>query len=280
MVPRVAPSTIEERTLEVDGVRAFYRQVEGSGVPTVYCHGNPTHSEDWLPFLERGGPAIAIDMPGWGRSDRPDPSRFDYSMHGLAAFLDRALEELGIEEHKLVVHDWGSLALIGAQRRPQRVKRLVLINAVPLLPGYRWHWVARVWRRRGLGEFSNATTTKPVMALMLRQARGDRSAMPRSLVEMIWRHWDRGTKRATLGLYRDADPPRLAAAGRDLGLLACPSLVLWGGRDPYIATRFANAYAEALPAAELDVREDAGHWPWIDDPSLIDRVVDFLQSVR
>jgi pimeloyl-ACP methyl ester carboxylesterase len=280
MVPRVAPSTIEERTLEVDGVRAFYRQVEGSGVPTVYCHGNPTHSEDWLPFLERGGPAIAIDMPGWGRSDRPDPSRFDYSMHGLAAFLDRALEELGIEDHKLVVHDWGSLALIGAQRRPQRVKRLVLINAVPLLPGYRWHWVARVWRRRGLGELSNATTTKPVMALMLRQARGDRGAMPRSLVEMIWRHWDRGTKRATLRLYRDADPPRLAAAGRDLGRLACPSLVLWGGRDPYMATRFASAYAEALPAAELDVREDAGHWPWIDDPSVINRVVDFLHSVR
>ena len=280
MVPRVAPSTIEERTLEVDGVRAFYRQVEGSGVPTVYCHGNPTHSEDWLPFLERGGPAIAIDMPGWGRSDRPDPSRFDYSMHGLAAFLDRALEELGIEEHKLVVHDWGSLALIGAQRQPQRVKRLVLINAVPLLPGYRWHWVARVWRRRGLGELSNATTTKPVMALMLRQARGDRGAMPQSLVEMIWRHWDRGTKRATLALYRDADPPRLAAAGHDLGRLACPSLVLWGSRDPYMATRFASAYAEALPAAELDVREDAGHWPWIDDPSLIDRVVDFLQSVR
>lgn len=276
----MAPSTIEERTLEVDGVRAFYRQVEGSGAPTVYCHGNPTHSEDWLPFLERGGPAIAIDMPGWGRSDRPDPSRFDYSMHGLSAFLDRCLEELGIEEHKLVVHDWGSLALIGAQRQPQRVKRLVLINPVPLLPGYRWHWVARVWRRRGLGELSNAITTKPAMALTLRQARGDRSAMPREFVEMIWRCWDRGTKRATLGLYRAADPPLLAAAGRDLSTLACPSLVLWGARDPYFPIRFANAHAEALPAAELDVREDAGHWPWIDDPSLIDRVVDFLQSVR
>ena len=280
MVPRVAPSTIEERTLEVDGVRAFYRRVEGSGVPTVYCHGNPTHSEDLLPFLERGGPAIAIDMPGWGRSDRPDPSDFDYSMYGLSDFLDRCLEELGIAEHNLVVHDWGSLALIGAQRQPQRVKRLVVINAIPLLPGYRWHWVARIWRRRGLGELSNATTTKPVMGLTLRQARGDRSAMPPQFVEMIWRHWDRGTKRATLDLYRGADPPLLAAAGRDLGGLACPSLVLWGGRDPYIPPRFAEAYAEALPAAELEVREGAGHWPWIDDPSLIDRVVGFLESAR
>ena len=275
MVPRVAPSKIEERTLEVDGVRIFYRQVEGTGMPVVYCHGNPTHGEDWLPFLERGGPAIAIDTPGWGRSERPDPSRFDYSMHGQAAFLDRCLAELGIGEHKLVVHDWGCLALIGAQRQPERVKRLVVINAVPLLPGYRWHWVAQIWRRRVLGELSNASP-KWVMAFTLRQARGDRSPMPPEFVEMIWRYWDRGTKRATLALYRDADSDRLAAAGRDLGALACPSLVLWGGRDRYLPTRFANAHAEALPAAELDIREGAGHWPWIDDPTVIDRVLNFL----
>ena len=65
---------IEEGELTLDGVRVFYRRVAGEGTPVVYCHGNPTHGEDWLPFLERGGPAIAIDMPGWGRSDRPDPA--------------------------------------------------------------------------------------------------------------------------------------------------------------------------------------------------------------
>jgi pimeloyl-ACP methyl ester carboxylesterase len=277
MVPRVAPSTIEERTLDVDGVRAFYRRVEGPGVPTVYCHGNPTHSEDWLPFLERGGPAIAIDMPGWGRSDRPDPSRFDYSMHGLAAFLDRCLEELGVGEHKLALHDWGCLALIGAQRQPERVKRLVVINAVPLLPGYRWHTLAaRVWRRRGIGELSNVLTTKRAMAMALRRSRGDRSAMPPQFVEMIWRHWDRGTGRATLALYRAADPPQLAAAGRNLGALTCPSLVLWGAADPFLPSPFAEAYAKALPGAELDIREGAGHWPWIDDPIIVDRVLNFL----
>jgi len=61
----------------VAGVEAFYRRVPGEGTPTVYCHGNPTHGEEWLPLMERGGPSIAIDMPGWGRSERPDPARFD-----------------------------------------------------------------------------------------------------------------------------------------------------------------------------------------------------------
>jgi pimeloyl-ACP methyl ester carboxylesterase len=275
MVGRVS-GRVEEAELRVDGVRVFYRRVAGEGTPTVYCHGNPSHGEDWLPFLRRGGPAIAIDLPGWGRSDHPDPARFDYSMYGLSAFLDKCLDELGIERRKLVVHDWGSLALIAAQRRPDQVERLVVINSVPLLPGYRWHWVAQLWRRRPIGEFLNATTTRASMALLMRQARGDRSAMPPEFIDSIWDRWDKGTRAATLTLYRHADPPRLAAAGRELARLSCSSLVLWGDRDPYLPVRFAESYAAALPDSRLEILAGAGHWPWIDDPTVVDRVLDFL----
>jgi pimeloyl-ACP methyl ester carboxylesterase len=269
-------SAIEQGELRVDGVRVFYRRVAGEGVPTVYCHGNPTHGEDWLPFLERGGPAIAIDMPGWGRSDKPDPARFDYSMYGLSAFLERCLDELGVGQRKLVVHDWGSLALIGAQRRPGLVERLVAINAVPLLPGYRWHWVAQIWRRRPLGELANATTTKSSMALLMRQARSDHSPMPPEFLDMVWKHWDKGTRDATLALYRHADPDRLARAGRDLDRISCPSLILWGDRDIYLPTSFGEAYAAALPSSQLEIVRGGGHWPWIDDPSVVDRVLGFV----
>ncbi len=260
----------------VDGVSVFYRRVLGDGVPTVYCHGNPTHGEDWLPFLERGGPAIAIDMPGWGRSARPDPASFDYSMYGLSAFLEKCLDELGVGRRKLAVHDWGCVALIGAQRRPELVEKLVVINAVPLLPGYRWHWVAQIWRRRGLGELANATATKASMGLIMRQLSGDRRPMPPEFIEMTWRHMDHGTNQATLALYRHADPDRLAAAGKDLNRLTCPSLVLWGANDPFIRSRFAEAYANALPSSQLKLVEGAGHWPWIDDARVIDDVLGFV----
>lgn len=260
----------------VDGVRIFARRVEGDGTPVVYCHGNPTHSDDWLPFLERGGAAIAIDMPGWGRSDKPDPKRFDYSMYGLSAFLEKCLDELGVGRRKLVVHDWGALALIGAQRRPEIVERLVVINSVPLLPGYRWHWVAQIWRRRGLGELANATTTRWGMERTLRQARGDHSSMPPEFVERVWQHWDKGTQAAVLALYRHADPYRLASAGRDLNKLACPSLVIWGDRDPYLPTKFAHDYAKNLPSSQLQIVPTAGHWPWIDEPKLVDRLLEFV----
>jgi pimeloyl-ACP methyl ester carboxylesterase len=269
-------SGVEEGRVRVDGVEAFYRRVEGEGTPTVYCHGNPTHGGEWAPFLERGGPAVAIDMPGWGRSDRPAPQRFDYSMFGLSAFLERCLDELGVGRRKLIVHDWGSLGLIGAQRRPELVEKLVVINAVPLLPGYRWHWIAQLWRRRGIGEMLNRTTARASLALLLRQARGDRSAMPAEFVDLIWEHWDAGTSAAMLALYRHADPDRLALAGSDLGRVECPALVLWGDRDPYLPTRFARAYTDALPNAELELIDGAGHWPLIDRPATADRILRFL----
>ena len=250
---------VREAELVIDGVRVFYRQVAGEGTPTVYCHGNPSHGEDWVPFMERGGPAIAIDMPGWGRSDRPDPARFDYSMYGLSAFLERCLDELGVGRRKLVVHDWGSLALIGAQRRPDLVERLVVVNVVPLLPGYHWHWVAQIWRRRPLGEFANATTTKFSMALLMRQAHGDRTPMPPEFVDMVWSYWDKGTRDATLALYRHADPDRLADAGRDLSRLTCPSLVLWGDRDLYLGTKFAEAHVAVLPDSQLRIEIGRAH---------------------
>jgi pimeloyl-ACP methyl ester carboxylesterase len=268
---------IEEATVEVDGVAIFHRRVSGDGVPIVFVHGNPTHSEQWVPFLElTDGPAIAPDLPGWGRSERPPG--FDYTMHGLARFLGRFLEALEIGDHRLAVHDWGGLALITAQRHPGRVTRLVVIDCVPLLPGYRWHWAGRLWRRRGVGELITATTTRTGLALALRRATANRGPMPREFVDAMWRCWDGGTRRAILQLYRSADPDALESAGSMLAELRCPSLVVWGARDPFIDPKFGRLYAERLPNAELLELPDAGHWVWIDRPDIVTRVVDFLES--
>src|SRR5262245_45314235 len=92
-----AMGAVSEAVVHVDGVRTFYRRVAGEGPPTIFVHGNPTHSEAWIPFLERlEGPAIALDLPGWGFTERPAADRFDYSMHGLGAFFARFLDALGI----------------------------------------------------------------------------------------------------------------------------------------------------------------------------------------
>jgi pimeloyl-ACP methyl ester carboxylesterase len=270
---------IETGTVMVDGVSTFFRRVQGDGPPAVFVHGNPSHSEDWQPFLERiHGPALAFDLPGWGRSERPSPADFDYSMYGLAKFTTRFLQRMAVEDHSLVVHDWGAVALIGAQEEPDRVRRLVIINAVTLLPGYRWHRTARVWRTRGLGELSNKIWSRRVLDFGLRESRGDWSRHDPDFIDMIWDHLDAGTFDAILRLYRSAPPGRLAAAGERLGVLEAPTLVVWGGRDRYLPARWGPAYAARLPNSQLLEVPQAGHWPWIDDSGVVDQVITFLRT--
>ena len=71
----------------------------------------------------------------------------------------------------------------------------------------------------------------------------------------------------------------LAVAGERLGELRCPALVVWGDRDPYIPHAFAERFAQAL-GGPVSVRHltEAGHWPWLEQPELIDEVAAFLSD--
>jgi pimeloyl-ACP methyl ester carboxylesterase len=263
---------------EIDGLPVFWRSASspggaaGGAVP-LYLHGVPTNSDDWLPFLARTG-GLAPDLPGFGRSGKPG-SRL-YTIAEYDRFLERFVQESGAQRVKLVVHDWGAVGLALAQRLPALVERLVIINAVPLLAGYRWHRTARIWRTPVLGELAMGTTSRPVLRFLSRESNATPGPMPEAWLDSVLDHFDQGTQRAILRLYRSSPPTVLAAAGERLATLRMPALVAWGMRDPYIPGRFGAAYASALPHAELLELPDAGHWPWLDRPDLVDRVVDFL----
>ena len=265
-------------TVVLGGLETSIRRTPGEGDPVVFVHGNPSFSFDWDPFMESlSRPAIAFDLPGFGRSERPAPERFDCTMQAYADWIGTAFDELGLERFGLVVHDWGAIALQPAIARAERVDRLAVIDAVPLFGGYRWHWVARIWRSR-LGERFNAGTSKAVFASALRLARPRRRAMPADWISQTWDAYDRGTRAAVLALYRSAEPEALAAAGDGLERLDCPARVIWGKRDPYIGTDWGGAYTTALPQARYIELADAGHWPWIDEPELVGSLCEFLTS--
>lgn len=267
---------IRERRAQVAGIETFWREAPAAAgqTPVLYVHGVPTNGDDWLPFLERSG-GVALDLPGFGRSGKP--ASFDYSIAGYGAWLEQFRSELSLERYSLVVHDWGGVGLALAQAAPERVERLAVICCVPFLPGYRWHRIARIWRTPLLGELFMGASSRRGFKLLSREAKAGAGPMPDELIDRVWEHFDHGTQRAILKLYRSAPAPVLAAAGARLGELRCPALVLWGAEDPYLPTRFAHAYAEAFGGeVRVEVEPDAGHWPWIDRPELVKRVCDFL----
>ncbi len=266
---------MQERRAEIGGIEIFWREAPATdgGPPVVYVHGVPTSSDDWLPFLERTG-GLALDLPGFGRSGKP--ADFPYSIEGYAGFLDAWLAQAGVDTYRLVAHDWGAVALVLAQRAPERVERLVVVNAVPLLPDYRWHRVARVWRTPLAGEMFMGLTFKWSMSRGLR-AQIPNAATRREFVESFWPHFDHGTQRAILKLYRSAPSDVLAAAGERLGDITAPTLVVWGTPEPYIPLEFAHRYTDELGGpTRVEQLEDARHWPWLGQPTTVDLITDFL----
>jgi pimeloyl-ACP methyl ester carboxylesterase len=244
----------------------FWRGAEGADPPVLYLHGVPTSSDDWVEFLERTG-GLAPDLPGFGRSGKRGDG--DFTMGGYDRFVEAYLDHVGVDRVRMVVHDWGVVGLLFAQRLPERVERLVVVNAVPLLSGYRWHRVARLWRMRGVGEVTIGLATRWAW----------RRALPAPLADESWPFFDQGTQRAILRLYRTSPEDALARAGLDLARIDCPALVVWGDRDPYLPPEFADRYAAALGGeAETLHVPDAGHWPWLDRPDVVDRVAAFLDA--
>ena len=266
---------IETHVDDIDGQPIRWLTAPGEDPPVLYLHGVPDAAERWEPFLERAG-GIAPDLPGFGRSAKRGD--FDYSIAGYDRWLEGFLEHVGVDRFRLAVHDWGAVGLAFAQRFPERVERLAVIDAVPLLPGYRWHRVARLWRRRGAGELFMGATRKWGMRLISREANVTPGPLPEHVIDQWWRDFDQGTQRAILRLYRGAPEEVLAAAGARLGTLEAPALVLWGESDPYLPISLAAAYAEVLPAAELRVIPGAGHWPWLDVPGVTEDVCRFLSG--
>ena len=185
---------------ELDGLPVVWRSAPGGDPPVLYLHGVPDAGELWDPFLERTG-GVAPDLPGFGGSAKRGD--LDYSIAGYADWLERFCAHAGLDRVRLVMHDWGAVGLALAQRAPERIERIVAIDVVPFLPGYRWHPIARVWRTPLLGEAAMGMVVRPIVKRLLPAGRAD----------PVMAGFDPGTQRAILLLYRSSPPAVLAAAG-------------------------------------------------------------------
>lgn len=267
--------------ITLGGTPVFYRtagpetgQRGAPHIPIVYVHGVPTSSDDWLTFLERTG-GIAPDLIGFGRTGKG--GHLSYTPESLADFLGNLLAELNIDELKLVLHGWGAAAgVLLAAQNPDRIDRLFLINSVPILDNVRWPWWARAWRTRMAGELTMGFTSRMVLTHGLRRGSATPAAWPAQRVGRVWEQFDQGTQRAILRLARSIDDAEVRTFAGALRSLDVPSLIVWGERDPWWGPEVAEAYADLLPLAKVARIPDAGHWPWLDDPSVVDLVSAFV----
>jgi haloalkane dehalogenase len=118
------------RFVEVDGVFMHYVEA-GEGAPILLLHGSPTSSYLWrnvIPFLDNSHHVIAPDLVGFGRSGKPE---IGYTFQDHSAYVEGFIEELGLEDVTLVLHDWGSvLGLDYARRNEGNVHAVASLEAL------------------------------------------------------------------------------------------------------------------------------------------------------
>ena len=133
------PFTSRCAALEHGLIHYFDEIPEGQPVrgTVLAVHGNPTWSFLYrkmaAQLLERGFRFIALDLYGFGMSDKPSIDEFDYQASSHAEIVNRFVESIGLSDFILVLQDWGGPVGLGmAVRQPDRVQGIVLINT--------WSW--------------------------------------------------------------------------------------------------------------------------------------------
>jgi pimeloyl-ACP methyl ester carboxylesterase len=278
-----AVRAVYRRRLEGAPVRARYigagpgRRVHiieaGEGHPAVFLHGSSTSSLSDLPVLERldGVQGIAVDRPGFGLSDPAQLPRGRYREAAVET-VERVLDALGLAETALVGGSMGGTwALWYALAHPERVRRLVLLGAAPLLPGTRVPPLLRMMTTPLLGELLRRMA-KPgprmVVRMMASMGEGDTIVNHPELIEsLVAAGNDPVAAAADLAeLQAIISPlgfrPALLIRQEELRQLRVPTLLVWGDHDPVGTVDVAEAIADLIPNAQLEVLT-AGHVPWL-----------------
>lgn len=280
----VAPTSIHEHRSRLgwygsDSERMAYLDIgPRDGQPIVLLHGMPTSS--WLyrkiaPRLALEGlRVIAPDMLGFGASAKPsDPAAYAFS-----AQADRLLglmDHLGLESWVQVVHDLGGpWTWELADRAPQRLRGLVVMNTTAYVDGFRPPAMMKL-AAGPMGSLmaflmrNRATGPSQVRGLFRQMTLHPENITP-EVVDGYWRPLSEGTTRAFLAFarafpwwFRQFD--RYQAALRRLDL---PAATIWGRHDKVLdAGKIPARFAQDLriPESRRFVL-DAGHFLQEDRP--------------
>jgi cis-3-alkyl-4-acyloxetan-2-one decarboxylase len=266
------------RDLDRGGLRLHYID-EGSGDPLVMLHGNPTWSfyyRHLIDDLRDSHRMIVPDHIGCGLSDKPDDSRYDYTLASRVDDLERLLDRLGLDRDlTFVLHDWGGI--IGttfAARHPERIARLVVCNTAAFhKPADKsFPWALSLFRDtplgsalvRGLNLFVRGTAWIGCKNRRLSWAVRDAYAAPYD----SWAH--------RIAIHRFVQDIPLRPRDRSYELISwvesrlarlepIPMLIVWGMKDFVFDAPILGEWVRRFPRAEVYRFEGAGHLVFEDE---------------
>jgi len=279
-------SHVYYQTIEIDGMKVFYREAGSANAPTVLLlHGFPASSfmyRDLIEQLAGRFHVIAPDYPGFGYSDAPSTQTFSYTFDHLADIIEKFTDRLGVNTYALYMQDFGGpVGFRLASKHPKRVSALVVQNANAYeegLPDSFWKLARALWQdpsptnfhtirdaamsdqalewnyTHGVKESARVNPDNWILQRALLNRPGNKEIMSALLYDyrtnlgqyVIWHEY-----------FRKHQPPML---------------IVWGKNDVIFPAESARAYLQDLPQAELHLL-DTGHFALEDKNNEIARLM-------
>jgi haloalkane dehalogenase len=252
----------EPHYVDVDGLRMHHLD-EGKGDPVVCFHGEPTWSYLYRkmvpPLVEGGHRVIALDYPGFGRSDKPtERSWYTYDRH--CDYATRLLESLDVRDATVVVQDWGGpIGLRWATENPDRVARLVILNTGLFAGQVNEAFMA--WRA-----FAERNPDMPV-GFVIQSATA--TEVPEEIIAAYEAPWPNADSKAGVAQFpllvplseSDAGVAEMTTIRERLASWEKPALVCFSDSDPIFTPRAGQRFVDLIPGArELRVIEGGAHF--------------------
>jgi pimeloyl-ACP methyl ester carboxylesterase len=271
--------------LEVPGrpTTALYAEELGDGPPLILLHGLGGSLFTWrhvVTALSRGHRVIALDMKGFGQSDKP----FDehYSAADQAALVSAFIRKRGLSAVTLVGHSFGGVVALRTARdfarEPGVIARLVVMDTPALqqdLSDGAWFFSVP-----GLPYMAMAVTPPDLMTrMMLRLVSAPGRVVPESDVRgYAAPFYDLGSRHAFIATGQsivDTNGPKMGLAYRGI---AQPTLIVWCRRDRIVPVATGRRLARVLPNARLAILNKCNHLPQDEVPAaLLSTLLPFLE---
>lgn len=277
------------RFVHVNGIR-MHCAVDGEGPPVLLLHGFPEFWYSWrhqIPALaEAGFQAVAPDLRGWGKSEKP-AGVAAYQVKELLQDIDGLRAELGAKQVHIVGHDWGGgLAWLYAHHYPEHVGRLAVLNcphpgAMARLIRTNWRQALRSWYilffqipclPEALSRLGNYTAIRRALS----GTTDPRAMTPADLERYLENVRQPGALTGGINYYR-----ALAQLGSGLPRprhrISAPTLVIWGEQDAYLIREGAEASLPFVEQMEVRYLKEASHWVQLDAADEVNRLlIEFL----
>lgn len=257
---------VKESQIEVGKLQWFYRHTETQSEkpPVILLHGIPTHSYTWRDTMAELATkkyrSLAPDWIGCGFSSKPNKRDFAYTPDAYIEALSDLIEALQLDKFYLVVQGFlGSVGIQYAIRNPDRIEKLVILNA-PLSANTKLPWKMQQW---GIPFVGDMLTQDPLQVdKTLESGSGfvisdsalsvhrkpflTTSAVGRSLIAIIKNlQLSQTTTEIIQGLSKST----------------FPILILWGEADPWLNIAEVETIASSSSAIDFEKLAEAKHYP-------------------